>query len=62
MKFIKGSQISTSEFWYDLFDGGYIDPENLLESEEDVKQVRRAMQVLQQFYNEAEEQGVLELI
>ena len=31
MKFKKDAEITTSDFWYDLFDGGYIKPENLLQ-------------------------------
>lgn len=59
MKFKEGATIETSEFWYDLMDGGYIKPEELLE-EPDAIRVRKAMRVLQEFYDEADEQEVLE--
>lgn len=29
--FKKGASVSTSDFWYDLMDGGYIRPEELLD-------------------------------
>jgi len=62
MKFKDGAKIETSEFWYDLIEGGYIDPEKVLENEDDAKRVRFAIQVLTEFYDEAEEQDVLELL
>jgi len=51
--------IQSDDFWYDLFDGGYIKPEKLLKNKEDVAKVKEAMKVLQQFQREAEEQEVV---
>lgn len=59
MKFIKKAKIETSDFWYDLFEGGYIEPGNLLESTEDMKKVRDAIDVLKDFKESAEKQKVL---
>ena len=59
MKFKKDAEITTSDFWYDLFDGGYIKPENLLESPEQAKEVNDAMKVLNKFYRAAEDQEII---
>lgn len=39
---------ATDDFWYDLFEGGYIIPENYL-TEEDAKKVNKAKEVLHDF-------------
>lgn len=38
------------DFWYDLTDGGYIRPEEILEDKEDVAKVLAAIAVLKEFY------------
>jgi len=53
--------IYTSEVWYDLFDGGYIDPAKMLEDPEDIAEIEHARDLLQWFINEAQSQGALEL-
>jgi hypothetical protein len=53
--------VTTSEFWYDLMDGGYICPEDLLENE-DAEKVRNAMQILQEFFDQSIDEGHVELI
>lgn len=60
MKFKKGVSINTSEFWYDLTDGGYIKPENLLEDPEEAKKVNEAIKLLMKFELESRIQGVQE--
>lgn len=50
--------MSTTEPYYDLFDGGYIKPEDLLE-EEDAKRVNEAVALIQQFFDEAEEKELI---
>ena len=35
--------------WYDLFSGGYIKPEELLDSNEDVCKVKYAIKILENF-------------
>jgi hypothetical protein len=60
MKFKDGAEIITSEFWYDVFDGGYIKPDDLLEDEELADEVNEAILLLRKFQLEAEKQGVLE--
>lgn len=41
----------TSDFWYDLTDGGYLKPEEILENADDVKKVREAIDVLLDFHD-----------
>lgn len=60
MRFKQGVKIRTSEFWYDLTDGGYIRPEGLLECQKDIDMVNKAIETLLLFKNEAEKNGVLE--
>lgn len=46
--------------YYDVIDGGYIDPDKLLISEDAVK-VNEAIETLSSFLAEAEENGYLEI-
>ena len=59
-KFRKDAEpICTSEFHYDLFTGGYINPEDILEPE-DAKAVNEAIALINAFEYEAERKGLLE--
>lgn len=49
MKIKENCSVSTSDFWYDLTDGGYLNPEEILEDEKDVKAVNDAIKVLMNF-------------
>ena len=60
MKFKKNATIETSDFWYDLLDGGYIKPEELLEEAIDISIVEEAIAILLEFYKSAEEQDAIE--
>ena len=62
MKFKKGAKIETSDFWYDLTEGGYIKPKDLLENLDDILAVEKAKFLLIEFRNQAEDQGVIEEI
>ena len=42
-------QGSSNGFWYDLTDGGYIKPEEVLASKEQIDKVENAIKVLQDF-------------
>lgn len=60
MKFKDNAEIvCSSDFWYDLTTGGYIDPDKILEPD-DAKRVKEAVIVLNKFYNEATENGIIE--
>jgi len=62
MKFVDDSGITTDDFWYDLFDGGYIKPEELLVDKNDIEKVKSAISVLEDFKEQLEENGIIELI
>ena len=52
--------VYTSDPYYDLFDGGYIKPSELLADDEQVKAVTEAIEVVRTFIEEAFGNGVLE--
>ncbi len=56
MKIKKNCKASTSDFWYDLTDGGYLKPEKICADKEDAEKVKEAIKVIQDFYNSCEEQ------
>ena len=56
MKIKKGLEISTSDFWYDLTDGGYLNPEEILENKEDIIEVFAAINTITNFQSSCEEQ------
>lgn len=56
MKIKDGCEASTSEFWYDLTSGGYLEPEEILENPEDAKKVREAIKIIMEFEASYEEQ------
>jgi len=62
MKWKENAEIVTSDFWYDLTDGGYIKPKDLLEDEEEIKRVEEAIKVLEEFKQSAEDNDVLEYL
>lgn len=50
--------IETDDFWYDLFDGGYIKPEKLLEKD-DAIEVLKAIKILLKFQETLEDNNLL---
>ena len=56
MKIKDGCKASTDDFWYDLTDGGYLNPEEMLEDQEDVKRVLTAIATILEFQTSCEEQ------
>ncbi len=60
MKFKKDASVSTNDFWYDLTDGGYINPRDLLEDEADIEKINDAIAIVEDFRNEMEEKEILE--
>lgn len=55
MKIKEGTVISTDDFWYDFFDGGYIKPETFLEDEEDIVRVKNAVAVIRELQDSLED-------
>lgn len=51
--------VATSEFYYDLFDGGYIDPEDQLDPDSAAK-VLGAKDIIEQYRDLLESSGLLE--
>ena len=55
----KAEKVYTTDPYYDLFDGGYIDPEKLLE--EGAEEVRNAIILVAELLEYTVKQGVLEI-
>jgi hypothetical protein len=60
MKYKKGIKLSTDDFWYDLTDGGYIKPEEILEDPKDVEKIKAAIDTINRWKFEMEEKGIIE--
>lgn len=60
MQFKKDVHFSSDDFYYDLFEGGYIKPENLLENPDEIVKVKQAISVIEQFRDELEVKGIME--
>jgi len=43
------------DFWYDLMEGGYINPENFCTNPKDAEDIRLAMNVLKKYKNSLED-------
>ena len=56
MKIKKDLDISSSDFWYDLSDGGYLDPYDICENASDADKVYHAIKTIQEFQNSCDEQ------
>jgi len=56
----KYKQTASSDFWYDVFDGGYLNPEDFLESEKDIELVNNAKAVLKMYRNTIDKEGVVD--
>ena len=50
----------TDDFWYDLFEGGYIDPRKVLADESQIEAVENAIKVLQDFRIDLENSELLD--
>jgi hypothetical protein len=53
---LKKLDITTDDFYYDLFEGGGIDPDEILDSSLDSGIVKEAVKVIQEFKRSCEEQ------
>jgi hypothetical protein len=61
MTFKKVDTIYSSDLYYDLFDGGYINPEELLEYEDEAVIVMDAINIIKEFLNEAVSNNIIEV-
>jgi len=62
MEFVKKAKIVTDDFFYDLFDGGYIKPEKLLKNQEDIEKVKEAIKVISDFKDSAEDNDIIQYL
>lgn len=51
--------LETGDFWYDLFQGGYVKIEEYLEGEE-LERVKQAVETLEDFYSTLEDEELIE--
>ena len=56
MKIKKGLGISSGDFWYDLTDGGYLNPDDICENLKDAEKVLKAIEIIKDFQSSCEEQ------
>jgi|GEM_PF-2745769 hypothetical protein len=56
MKIKEGCTATTSDFWYDLTDGGYLKPDEILENKEDINRVIDAIAIIRDFEQSCVEQ------
>jgi len=55
MKIKADAEVSTSDPWYDLTEGGYIEPDELCELPEDAARVKDAVAVIRDFLQSCED-------
>lgn len=53
--------VFTTDLFYDLFDGGYIKPEELLSDKKQAEAVIDAVHTIKSFLEQAENVGVIEI-
>ena len=51
---------ATSDFWYDLFEGGYLKPERFLADPEEAKRLEEARQLLMEYKRELMDSELVE--
>ena len=56
MKIKKGCKASTSDFWYDLSDGGYLKPKDICADAAEAEKVEAAVNVILDFQESCEDQ------
>lgn len=54
--------IPTSEPYYDLMDGGYLEPENFVADDEQVKQIKEAIELVKNYMHGLKEKGLIEIM
>jgi hypothetical protein len=60
MDYKKNATVETDDFWYDLIDGGYIKPEKILANPNDVKKIKYAIKVLENWKNDLEKNDIIQ--
>jgi hypothetical protein len=60
-EFLDDAYVTTSDFFYDLFIGGYIKIEDILKNKEDIDEVKNAIKIIKKFKNDAEDNDILNI-
>lgn len=60
-EFKEDAFVSSDDPWYDLTDGGYIKPEDLLVDQKQAKMVADAVKLLRDFMRQLEDNEILEI-
>lgn len=55
-KIKKGLEISSGDFWYDVTDGGYLDPKEICTNKKDAEKIIAAIDIVKEFQQSCEEQ------
>jgi hypothetical protein len=53
------TQFGSSDFWYDIADGGYIKPEKVLSNLEQIEMLTKSIRIVRSFENMLEERDLL---
>ena len=61
-KFNENVKVTSSELWYDLTDGGYIDPDRMLLDSSQAAKVNKAIELIEDFLQSAVDADVLDYI
>lgn len=56
MKIKKDLAICSDDFWYDLTDGGYLNPEEICEDLTDAIKIKNAIAIIEDFKKSCEDQ------
>ncbi len=56
MKLKKGLDVHTDDFWYDISEGGYLDPKEICLHQADAIKIIEAVKVIMEFEQSCEEQ------
>lgn len=62
MKIKDGASVTTGDFWYDFFEGGYIKPDELLEDQAEIDKVTAARETIEAFRASLEKADAIELM
>jgi hypothetical protein len=54
IKIKEGCTATTTDFWYDLTDGGYLVPDKICESPKDAERVNKAVAIVLEFQKSCE--------
>ena len=55
-----GEQYYSGDFWYDITLGGYINPEDIMSDPKVAEKLNQAIQLLNDWYEELLEDGIIE--